>query len=349
MQAQAPRHEEMGRTRGVGGVLAGMGAAVLALHALGWGGFLLAAAQGGGILTVGIALAAYTLGMRHAFDADHIAAIDNATRRLRAMGQRPLSVGFWFSLGHSTVVFALAVGVVFAARGVYSAIEQPGSLLHSVGGLLGTLVSAGFLFVIASVNLGSLWTTVRRARAGETRPVGDLLPQGPLFRLFGRVVGRIRRPSGMYPVGLLFGLGFDTATEVALLAATAGEATTGIPWYGVLALPCLFAAGMSVCDSLDGVGMHYAYDWSLKEPGRRFVWNVAITALSATVALGVGLLEVLSLVPRTAAPGVLGPFAGVDLSGLGLGVVALLFGTWFVALLVWRAKGVAGRDAKRAC
>ncbi len=324
-----------------------MGAAIGLLHLLGWGLIGMAEAQSHSqALSLGVALTAYTLGMRHAFDADHIAAIDNTTRKLRQDGRVPLSTGFWFSLGHSTVVFVLALALAFAAGRIYGGIVGGSSWLHSVGGVLGTLVSALFLYAIAALNLQGLRETLRAS--GGTSPPSSV--GGPLFRIFGRVVQRIRRPSGMYPVGLLFGLGFDTATEVALLATTAGAAMAPLPWYGVVALPCLFAAGMSICDTLDGIAMQYAYDWSLLQPGRRRLWNVWVTGVSVMVAFGVGTIELLGLaggwLHRTARIAA-GP-PSLDPTRLGVAVVLLLLVSWLSALLLWRERGPKGRSRPRA-
>ena len=336
-------------TRACGGrtdttrTLALMGAAIGLLHLLGWG--LFAAAGPNRAFVLGVALTAYTLGMRHAFDADHIAAIDNTTRKLRGEGQEPLTVGLWFSLGHSTIVLVLACALALAAGRMHIAIAGPASWLHGVGGPVGALVSTMFLYTIAALNLQGLRDTLRRR--------GDLTRSpnlgGPLFRIFGRVVRRIRRPSGMYPVGVLFGLGFDTATEIALLATTVGAAMGPLPWYDILSLPCLFAAGMSLCDSIDGVSMRFAYDWSLLRPARRRLWNICVTGLSVGVAFGVGTIELLGLASgwsRRVAH-VLAPLAHLDLTRLGFSVAVTLIALWLLALLLWRERGRGRRGPVR--
>lgn len=298
------------------------------------------------MISLGVAVTAYTLGMRHAFDADHIAAIDNTTRKLRQDGQTPLSVGFWFSLGHSTVVVVLALGLVIAAHRIYGIVDNPASALRSVGGLLGTLVSALFLYAIAALNLKGLVAMLRCARtAVGDQPDAVIASGGPLYRVFGRLIARIRRPSGMYPVGLLFGLGFDTATEVALLAMTVSTATTPLPAYGVLALPCLFAAGMSLCDTIDGITMQYAYDWSLLQPKRRLLWNAAVTGLSVGVAFGVGTLEILGLLAQAwpKAKEVLGPLSRIDLGHLGLLIALGLVASWLLVMIFWHKRSDSGR------
>ncbi len=330
--------------------LCAMGGTIGLLHLFGWGLVAcIAARTASPALSFGVAVTAYTLGMRHAFDADHIAAIDNTTRKLREEGETPLSVGFWFSLGHSTIVFGLALSVLVAAHRLLF-ITDPSSVVHSIGGLLGTLVSALFLYAIAAWNLQGLLRTLRAAHRAEERPAAG----GPFFALFRRLLGGIRRPEGMYPVGILFGLGFDTATEVLLLAATASAAIGPLPWYGVLALPCLFAAGMSLCDTADGVCMQYAYDWSLLQPGRRLLWNACVTGLSVAVALAVGTLELLGLLSGASPPAarLLLPLTRIDLGASGLAIAGILVGSWLAAVLLWPARGrerraLGPRDAGR--
>ena len=318
-----------------------MGSTILLLHLLGFGS-VLAAAQGGPrlALSFGVAVAAYTLGMRHAFDADHIAAIDNTTRKLRQDGLKPLSVGFWFSLGHSTVVIALALMVIVGTRRLYGLVAAAHSPLHSLGAVVGTLVSALFLFVIASLNLRSLISTLRTAHTDGNAPPD--LPGGPLQFLFGRLLKGVRRPAGMYPVGLLFGLGFDTATEVVLLATTASAAAAPLPWYGVLALPFLFAAGMSLCDTLDGIWMQYAYTWTLIRPERRRTWNVSVTLLSLVAAFTVGSMEIAGLVAQTWpwAARATAFLTGADSSRVGIIMVVSLLLAWLLALGLWHENGL---------
>jgi high-affinity nickel-transport protein len=265
---------------------------------------------GGGAAGLGLGLTAYTLGLRHAFDADHIGAIDNTTRRLTRAGERPLSVGFWFSLGHSTVVLGLTALVALGA----SAGRLP---VPAAADVIGPVVSGSFLVAIGLLNLGLL-------RAG------DPAPRGLLTRVYGRATRAVRAPWQMYPVGLLFGLGFDTATEVALLATAGAAAAGGLPVYAVLCLPLLFAAGMSLLDTLDGAFMSCAYGWALTEPARKQAYNVAVTGLSVAVALGVGALELLS---------VAGPH--VDLRFAGYAVAGLLAAVWLAALARRRLAGEA--------
>ena len=239
---------------------------------------------------LGTAFLAWSLGLRHAVDADHIAAIDNVTRKLVQGGRRSLCVGLFFALGHSAVV-ALAVALLAIAA---PALEQ----WREVGGLIGTLVSAFFLFAIAIVNLTilrSTWRTFRRVREGSD--VSDIAPQsgGLLTRLAGPLFALIAKPWHMLPLGFLFGLGFDTATEIALLGLSATQAANGLPVGAVLVFPALFAAAMALVDSADGVLMLNAYGWAIARPARRLAYNLTITFVSIVVAVGVGSLELLGL------------------------------------------------------
>ena len=295
---------------------AGLAAAVTGLHVLGFF-ILLVLVVPRGFFGVGIGMTAYALGLRHAFDADHIAAIDNTTRRLMGNGRRPLSVGFSFSLGHSTIVLALALLFAVGARSLGF------SALHSGIGVSGTIVSGTFLYLIGILNLGLLVGVVRAIRSGRWEDAARG-PTGPMSRLTERLGRAIRAPWQMYPLGLLFGLGFDTATEIALLFLAAGAA--GLPFYAIVCLPILFAAGMSLLDTLDGAFMAFAYGWALDRPVRRLYYNLTVTGLSATVALAIGTLELLSVA------GV----AEVDLEGVGYVVAGLFVATWALALAVWR-------------
>ena len=267
---------------------AGLGGVILLLHAV---GFL---ALVGGAVAAGVGVTAYVLGLRHAFDADHIGAIDNTTRKLMDDGQRPLSVGFFFALGHSTIVLALGVLVVVGVRGLDGAIQDDGSALNQTTGLIGPVVSGTFLLLIGLLNLAAfvgIARIVRRMRDGAFDDA-DLQVQldnrGVMTRFYRRATRAVRKPWHMYPLGCLFGLGFDTATEVALLATAGAGAASGMPFYAVLALPVLFAAGMVLFDTLDGAFMNFAYGWSLSQPVRKVFYNLTITGLSVLVALGVG-------------------------------------------------------------
>jgi high-affinity nickel-transport protein len=329
--------------------VAGMAAVVIGLHVVGW--FTLLAlvvpqhySLGTQVFGVGIGVTAYTLGLRHAFDADHIAAIDNTTRKLMSDGQRPLSVGFFFSLGHSTVVFGLALLFSLGIKALTGQVESDGSTLHDVTGLVGTGVSGTFLYVIAAINLVILvgivriFRDMRRGRFDEAELEARLESRGLMNRVLGRVTRRIRAPWQMYPLGILFGLGFDTATEVALLFLAAGAAGSGLPWFAILCLPVLFAAGMSLLDTIDGSFMNFAYGWAFSKPVRKVYYNITITALSVAVAFIIGTIELLSIAAEKLS--LTGGFwewvSNVDLNLVGYGIVALFVLTWAGALAVWR-------------
>src|SRR6266487_3213904 len=309
----------------------GMAGAVAGLHVLGWG--MLALALSGHyhiskteIFGLGTGFLAYTLGMRHAFDADHIAAIDNTTRKLVGEGKRPLSVGFFFSLGHSSVVFVLSVLLNFGIRG------------------LGAAVSGSFLYLIAGLNLVVLagivkmFGQMRAGRYDEDELERQLAKRGLMNRLLGPLNRRIDAPWKMYPIGVLFGLGFDTVTEIALLVLAGSAVVSGLPFYAVLSLPILFAAGMSLFDTADGCFMNFAYDWAFSRPVRKLFYNLTITGLSVVVAFGIGTIEILGLIGRQAGLG--GRFwrflANFNLNTAGFAIVGMFAFTWTVALAVWR-------------
>ena len=331
------------------GRLAAMGATVLALHVV---GFLLlfAAARHHFHMTrtelfgFGTGLLAYTLGMRHAFDADHIAAIDNTTRKLMAEEKRPLSVGFFFSLGHSSVVFALAVLLNFGIRALDDQVKNGSSGLHQITNVIGTSVSGFFLYLIAALNIVILvsilrvFRDMRRGVYDDAQLDEQLNKRGLMNRFFGGLSRRIDRPWKMYPIGVLFGLGFDTATEVALLVLSGTAVASGLPFYGILSLPILFAAGMSLLDTADGCFMNFAYGWAFSRPIRKVYYNIVITGLSVTVAFLIGTIEVVGLiVQETNAKGSLaGFFASFNINTAGFVIVALFVATWLVALAVWR-------------
>ena len=326
-----------------------LAAVVLGLHIVGFGLLFGVVAPAhlslgaGGAFGVGIGITAYMLGMRHAFDADHIAAIDNTTRKLMNDGQRPLGVGFFFSLGHSTVVFALALLFVLGVKGLTGAVEDDGSSLHTATSLIGPTVSGTFLVSIGLVNLAVLVGIVnvfRRMRHGEydeARLDEQLNSRGFMNRFLGRATRSVKQPWHMYPLGLLFGLGFDTATEIALLATAGTAAASGLPFYAILCLPILFAAGMSLLDTIDGAFMNFAYDWAFSRPVRKVFYNITITALSVAVALIVGVIELLSVLASRLhlSGGLWGWVSHVDLNIVGYAIVALFVMTWAVALAIW--------------
>ena len=326
-----------------------MFAMIVALHLLGWVTLVLIVdpaqlSLGGKAFGIGVGLTAYTLGLRHAFDADHIAAIDNTTRKLMSDGQRPLAVGFFFSLGHSTVVFALALLLATGVKAVIGPVENDSSALHHYAGLIGTSVSGVFLYLIAGLNVIVLvgilrvFARLRRGEYDETEVERQLENRGVLNRFLGRFTKSITKSRYMYPVGLLFGLGFDTATEVALLVLAGTSAAAGLPWYAILCLPVLFTAGMCLLDTIDGSFMNFAYGWAFSNPVRKLYYNITITGLSVAVALLIGSVELLGLFAGQF--GWRGTFwewlGGLDLNIVGFAVVGLFVLTWAVALLVWR-------------
>ncbi|ORB86413.1 nickel transporter [Mycobacterium kansasii] len=329
--------------------LASMLAVIVALHLVGWIiliGLVEPArlAVGGKAFGIGIGVTAYTLGMRHAFDADHIAAIDNTTRKLMNDGQRPLATGFFFSLGHSTVVFALAILLASGVKTIVGPVRDDSSALHHYTGLIGTGVSGLFLYLIAVLNVVVLVGILRvflRLRHGEFNEAEleqQLDNRGLINRFLGRFTGSITKSWHMYPVGLLFGLGFDTATEIALLVLAGTSAAAGLPWYAILCLPVLFTAGMCLLDTIDGSFMNFAYGWAFASPVRKIYYNITVTALSVAVALLIGSVELLGLFAGEF--GWQGSFwqwvAGLDLNMVGFAVVGMFVVTWAVALLVWR-------------
>lgn len=329
--------------------MAAMVGLIAALHLIGW--ITLAAfvapqhfSLGDKTLGLGVGLTAYTLGLRHAFDADHISAIDNTTRKLMSDGQRPLSVGFYFSLGHSTVVFGLALLLSIGVKKIIGPVEDDGSALHHYTGLIGTGVSGAFLFLIAIINifvLVGILKVFREMRSGsynEAELEDQLNKLGFMNRIFGGLMKSITGPWQMYPVGVLFGLGFDTATEVALLVLAGTSAAAGLPWYAILCLPILFAAGMSLLDTADGTFMNFAYGWAFLKPVRKVYYNITITGLSIAVALIIGGIELLGLLAQQLS--LTGSFwdwiNGLDINLLGFIIVGLFIVTWIASVLIWR-------------
>ena len=318
--------------------LGGFGAAIAALHLVGCG--LIALYAPSHPVLGGLGVLAYTFGLRHAFDADHISAIDNTTRKLMAEGRRPLGVGFFFSLGHSTVVFGLSLALAVTAGAVSHAI--PGLQLY--GGTIGAGVSGAFLWAIGLLNLAVLMAIIRivgelrRGRYDEAELERQLQARGFMSRFFRRRFRLIRSSWQMYPVGVLFGLGFDTATEIGLLAITAGVATGHLPPLAIMALPTLFAAGMTAADTADGVFMSKAYAWAFSSPVRKVYYNLTVTSLSVVVALVIGSVELLQVLGHGL--GLTGQFwswlGGLDFNTIGYVIVALFVLTWIVAVAIWR-------------
>jgi high-affinity nickel-transport protein len=295
------------------------------------------------IFGVGTGILALTLGMRHAFDADHISAIDNTTRKLMAEGQRPLSIGFFFSLGHSSVVFALSVLLNFGIRALDDQVKNNGSGLHNVTSIVGTSVSGTFLYLIAALNVVILvsilrvFFDIRKGKYNEEELDEQLNKRGLMNRFFGPLARRIDAPWKMYPIGVLFGLGFDTATEIALLVLSGTAVASGLPFYAVLSLPLLFAGGMSLLDTLDGCFMNFAYGWAFARPVRKVYYNIIITGLSVTVAFIIGTIEILSLLQNELNfRGAFWRFTGnFNINTAGFVIVGLFAITWAVALLIW--------------
>jgi nickel/cobalt transporter (NiCoT) family protein len=303
-------------------------------------------------LGIGVSVLAYTLGLRHAFDADHISAIDNTTRKVMGERQgtgrpRPLGFGFFFSLGHSTIVVAIGLAIIVAEKTVFSAVSNSGSGLERFGGLFGTLISASFLLLIGLLNLVILagivriFVSMRRGTYDEAELERQLEARGFFYRFFGRWMRAISKEWQLYPVGLLFGLGFDTATEVALLATTALLASQHIPWYAIMCLPVLFTAGMTVMDTTDGVFMNLAYGWAFFNPVRKVYYNLAITGLSVAICFFIGGIEALGLLPHeisglSQTHGFWGFLYHFNTNTAGFVIVGMFIATWLAALLIWR-------------
>ncbi|NMH99148.1 HoxN/HupN/NixA family nickel/cobalt transporter [Pseudonocardia acidicola] len=330
--------------------IAGMAGFVLLLTVTGWLVLVGVVAPGHfslgdqGTFGVGIGLTAYLLGMRHAFDADHIAAIDNTTRKLVGEGKRARGVGFWFSLGHSSVVFLLCLLLSLGIRTLVGDLGGDSSSVKQTLGFVGTLVGGGFLVLIGLLNLLALIGVTRVFARMRTEPLDDdelerhLNSRGFLARILNRVMRVVGKPWHMFPVGFVFGLGFDTASEVALLVLAGGAAAFNLPWYAILVIPVLFAAGMSLFDTADGVFMSAAYGWAFLKPVRKVFYNLTITALSVMVALVIGMIELLQLLGAQLGvdSGLLGFVQSLNLEYVGYVIVGLFVATWLAALAVWR-------------
>jgi len=320
------------------------------LHLAGWGLLLVYAGSHPGFFWLGGI--AYTLGLRHAFDADHISAIDNTTRKLLQSGQKPMGVGFFFSLGHSTVVFVIAAALGLAVRWVVQGVVSDSGQLRSIGGAVGTTVSGAFLVLIGILNLVVLLDILRvyrRMRRGEYDRQGledELVAGGVMTRIFGRLFRVIEHSWQMYPIGFLFGLGFDTASEVTFLAVSAGAAAQGLPLAAILSLPLIFAAGMSLMDTMDGAFMSKAYSWAFASPIRKVFYNLTMTSLSVFVALFVGLVELTQIMVQ-----VLGLHGGIYsaiaksnfLLYAGYVIVVAFVITWAGAIVFYRVRHIDER------
>lgn len=330
--------------------IAAIGGIVLALHVFGWGVLIFGVAPqhitlgSAGVFGVGLGVTAYLLGARHAFDADHIAVVDNTTRKLVGEGTRSLSAGFWFSLGHSSVVFGLALLLALGVRAVAGPVQDDGSPMLQTLGLIGSMVAGTFLLLIglsnlfAAVGIAKVFRSMRRGEFDEAELERRLHHRGLLARLVSRVMHRVDKPWHLYPVGFLMGLGFDTASQVALLILAAGTAAFTLPWYAVLVLPVLFAAGMSLFDSLDGIFMARAYGWAFLKPIRKVYYNLTVTVLSVLVALAVGVIVLTGLlVDRLGiTSGPLNVIGSADLEFVGFAIAGMFVVTWLIALGIWR-------------
>ena len=298
----------------------------------------------GSLFGWGTAALAYTLGMRHAFDADHISAIDNTTRKLMSEGKRPLAVGFFFSLGHSSVVATLAITLNFGVKALGSQLKDQNSQLHHYTGLIGTSVSGAFLMLIAILNLMILVSIVgvfiqmRKGAYNEEELEKHLDSRGFLMRFFGPIARRIDASWKMYPLGILFGLGFDTATEIGLLVLAGSSVIAGLPWWAIISLPLFFAGGMSLLDTIDGSFMNFAYGWAFSKPVRKVYYNIIITGLSVAVALFVGGLELLQVLAKqlNLTGGFWNYALAFNLNSAGYFIVGAFVVVWSVALLLWR-------------
>jgi nickel/cobalt transporter (NiCoT) family protein len=344
--------------------LAGMVGFIVLLHVIGFGvlfGLVIPNHFNLGgdhpVFTVGVGILAYTFGLRHAFDADHIAAVDNTTRKLMADNaakeangvdpaeiRKPLSVGFWFSLGHSTIVFGLAFLLSVGVKALAGQVASDDSELHSVTGVIGASVSGVFLWILGILNLVVLYGIIkvfRQMRRGvydEEQLEEQLNKRGFMNRFLGGLTKSVRKAWHIYPIGVLFGLGFDTATEVGLLVLAGGAAAFNLPFYAILVLPILFAAGMCLMDTVDGVFMNAAYGWAFARPVRKVFYNITITAISVAVALVIGTIELIGVLADQAniTSGPLSAIAGIPLDYAGYGIVGLFFLSWVVALAVWK-------------
>jgi len=329
---------------------------ILALNGFGWGIFVFTVLphhfhyQKLGV-GLGVAFTAWTLGARHAFDADHISAIDNVTRKLMAEKKRPLGTGFFFALGHSTIVVVVGVGITIAAKAVFGAVVDPNSTYETLGGMLGTLTSAGFLYLIALLNLivlagiAKVFRDMRRGTFNEEELERQLQARGLMWRFFGRFMRSINHTYQMFFVGLIFGIGFDTATEVVLLAATAYAATSGLPFYAVLTLPLLFSGGMTLFDTLDGCFMNFAYGWAFAKPVRKVYYNLVITGLSIAAAFLIGTIEVLGVLTSELhlSGGFWNFMANFNINEAGFAIAILFAATWLTAYGFWRFGNVEKR------
>ncbi|GIH20096.1 HoxN/HupN/NixA family nickel/cobalt transporter [Rugosimonospora africana] len=313
------------------------------------------------VFTIGVGVLAYSFGLRHAFDADHIAAVDNTTRKLMAdnaetgADRKPLSVGFWFSLGHSTIVFLLSFLLAAGVKALAGQVENDSSGLHSITGVIGASVSGVFLWILGILNfvvLLGILKVFRDMRSGvydEQALEEQLNKRGFMNRILGGLTRSVRKAWHIYPVGVLFGLGFDTATEVGLLVIAGGAAAFNLPFYSILVLPILFAAGMCLMDTVDGVFMNAAYGWAFARPVRKVFYNITITSISVAVALIIGTIELVGVLADQAGitTGPIAAIGSIPLDYAGYGIVGLFVVSWLFALAVWRFGRIEERWSAR--
>lgn len=317
---------------------------VIVLHILGIGFILYGKTSS---LLVGLGFIAYTLGLKHAFDVDHIAAIDNTVRKLVQQKRNPIGVGFFFSIGHSSVVFIMAILTVLSVHWAQKEMPQ----FQEIGGLIGTIVSGSFLVMIGLINLiilKDLYKLFLKMRYGhyDSKQIESLLlSRGLMGRFFSPLFKFVNKSWHVYPLGFLFGLGFDTASEVALLAISATAAQHAIPTIGMLSLPILFAAGMSLTDTADGVFMVKAYQWAFSTPVRKVYYNLTITSISVFAALFIGIIELAQVLTDklNLTSGLWGWIQQINFSWLGYILVGLFIISWFISYLIWRLMKIEKR------
>ncbi len=316
----------------------GYGAGIFFLHVLGV--LLLISSIPYHPTLIGLAVLSYTFGLRHAFDADHIAAIDNTVRKLRQESRDTTGIGFFFALGHSTIVVIMTIVAVFALHFA----QKSFPLLQNIGGVVATIVSASFLFIIGFINLlvlnnlYQIFKTMKTQSLSEAEFEEILNTRGFLARFVGPLFKLVTKSWNMYPIGFLFGLGFDSASEVALLAISAGAAKSAISFTGIIALPILFSAGMSLMDTTDGVFMTVAYNWAFATPIRKIYYNLTVTGLSVVVALLIGCIEVAQIIaPKFGLnDGFWGWVQGIDFGKIGYLLVGLFILTWGISYGIWK-------------
>jgi high-affinity nickel-transport protein len=293
------------------------------------------------VLLAGLGIIAYVFGLRHGVDADHIAAIDNTTRKLMQQNQSPFTVGMWFSLGHSTIVIGLIVALVLATRTVIGHIPA----LQSAGAMIGTTVSGIFLWLMGIVNLMialgiyRIFNELKRGKLDQAELENLLEKRGFLKRYFRPLFSIVKKPWQIYPIGILFGLGFDTATEIALISISVGiGVSSSVPVWMILVLPFMFTCGMVLIDTTDGLTIRAAYGWAFLDPLRKIYYNLTVTVISVLVALAIGTLELLQVIANES--NLMGPFwdqlSSLDFETIGFGIIIIFLVSWLVSVAVWK-------------